>query len=82
MVLSALSTKDSRPQEASKKTRKRDVIQSNSVNSNNVNAPEKLLNQDKLLNIALNAYYKSEARGFELGHEIQDWLEAEAEVAQ
>ncbi|WP_036302659.1 DUF2934 domain-containing protein [Methylotenera sp. L2L1] len=37
---------------------------------------------DKLLHIAVTAYYKAESRGFEPGHEIQDWLEAEAEVVQ
>jgi hypothetical protein len=26
------------------------------------------------------AYYKAEARGFEPGHEMDDWLTAEAEV--
>lgn len=30
--------------------------------------------------VAERAYYKAEARGYEPGHEIQDWLEAEAEV--
>ncbi|MDP3678080.1 MAG: DUF2934 domain-containing protein [Methylotenera sp.] len=28
------------------------------------------------------AYYKAEARGFESGHEVEDWLEAEAELLQ
>lgn len=28
------------------------------------------------------AYYKAEARGFEPGHEVEDWLAAEAEVLQ
>lgn len=37
-------------------------------------------NQDKLLRIAVNAYYKAESRGFEPGHELQDWLAAEAET--
>lgn len=32
--------------------------------------------------IALCAYYKAEARGFEAGHEMEDWLAAEAEVNQ
>lgn len=36
--------------------------------------------QDKLLRIAVNAYYKAESRGFEPGHELQDWLAAEAET--
>ncbi|MGZ8270829.1 MAG: DUF2934 domain-containing protein [Methylophilus sp.] len=30
--------------------------------------------------IAERAYYKAEARGYEPGHEIQDWIEAEAEI--
>lgn len=30
--------------------------------------------------IAAAAYYKAEKRGFEPGHELLDWLEAEAEV--
>lgn len=37
---------------------------------------------DELSRIAECAYYKAEARGYEPGHEIQDWLEAEAEIAQ
>ncbi|MDI1298798.1 DUF2934 domain-containing protein [Methylotenera sp.] len=32
--------------------------------------------------VAESAYYKAEARGFESGHELEDWLAAEAEVAQ
>lgn len=28
------------------------------------------------------AYYKAEARGFEPGHEMDDWLAAEAETKQ
>jgi hypothetical protein len=30
--------------------------------------------------IAEVAYYRAERRGFEPGHEVQDWLSAEAEV--
>lgn len=30
--------------------------------------------------IAERAYYRAERRGFEPGHELEDWLEAEAEV--
>lgn len=29
--------------------------------------------------IAELAYYKAESRGFEPGHEVEDWLEAEQE---
>lgn len=32
--------------------------------------------------IAECAYYKAEARGFEPGHEMEDWLAAEAETIQ
>jgi hypothetical protein len=38
------------------------------------------LERDVFAQIALTAYYKAETRGYEPGHEIQDWLEAEAEV--
>ena len=31
--------------------------------------------------IALAAYFKAEARGFEPGHELEDWLAAERELA-
>ena len=31
---------------------------------------------------AERAYYRSEARGFEPGHEMDDWLAAEAEVLE
>ncbi len=37
---------------------------------------------DKLSCIAVLAYYKAEARGYELGHEMQDWLDAEAEIME
>lgn len=30
--------------------------------------------------IAMRAYGKAEQRGFEPGHETEDWLEAEAEI--
>ena len=41
-----------------------------------------LNNEDMISRIAVSAYYKAEARGYEPGHEIQDWLEAEAEMRQ
>jgi DUF2934 family protein len=30
--------------------------------------------------IALAAYYRAQSRDFDPGHELEDWLEAEAEV--
>jgi len=35
--------------------------------------------EDNFSRISLCAYYKAEARGFEPGHEMEDWLAAEAE---
>jgi hypothetical protein len=39
--------------------------------------PEEMLVQA----ISQAAYYRAEARGFESGHEIEDWIEAEKQVA-
>ena len=38
--------------------------------------------EDKLSFIAVAAYYKAEVRGYEPGHEMQDWLDAEAEIME
>ncbi|MGR8999727.1 MAG: DUF2934 domain-containing protein [Gammaproteobacteria bacterium] len=35
---------------------------------------------DRDARIAELAYYKAESRGFEPGHELEDWLEAEREL--
>jgi len=37
---------------------------------------------DHQLRVALAAYYIAEKRGFEPGHELDDWLAAEAAVAR
>ena len=37
--------------------------------------------KDFLALIAESAYYKAEKRGFEPGHELEDWLAAEVEIA-
>ena len=34
--------------------------------------------EKRILRIAESAYYKAEARGFSPGHELDDWLAAEA----
>ena len=41
---------------------------------NTINLP------DRDVRIAELAYYKAESRGFEPGHEMEDWLEAEREL--
>lgn len=40
-------------------------------------APSASLEED----IAVRAYFKAEARGFEPGHDLDDWLAAESEIA-
>lgn len=37
---------------------------------------------DQFYRTAECAYYKAEARGFETGHEMEDWFAAESEVNQ
>lgn len=38
--------------------------------------------QDVSCSVAMCAYFKAEARGFEPGRELEDWLAAEAEVGK
>ncbi len=45
-------------------------------------ATDSLEAEDKLSRIAVLAYYKAEARGYEPGHEMQDWLDAEVEITK
>lgn len=54
----------------------------NSNSSNDALKTEEAISPDQSLidQIAVNAYYKFEARGYQPGFEIQDWLEAEAEI--
>lgn len=39
-------------------------------------------NEELTRHIAEAAYFKAESRGFEPGHEVEDWLNAEKETAQ
>lgn len=49
-----------------------------------VSNPSEAAQNDKERNarIAVSAYYKALARGFEPGYELSDWLTAEAEESQ
>ena len=38
--------------------------------------------QDRYSRVAECAYYRAQARGFEPGHEEEDWLEAEEELSE
>jgi hypothetical protein len=43
-------------------------------------SPQDLSNEDLYKLIQETAYFKAKARGFAPGREVQDWIEAEAEV--
>ncbi len=45
-------------------------------------SPKGLSNEDLYRLIQETAYFKAKARGFAPGREVQDWIEAEAEVRQ
>lgn len=51
----------------------------NTVNSVSEAPSETICLPDGDARIAELAYYKAERRGFEPGHELDDWLEAERE---
>ncbi len=40
------------------------------------------MQEDRYSRVAIAAYYKAQERGFQPGHELDDWLSAEAEVKQ
>jgi hypothetical protein len=45
-----------------------------------LNQEEAETNSDQSARIAELAYFKAEQRGFEPGHELDDWYEAEQEI--
>jgi hypothetical protein len=45
-------------------------------------APPRQTTQERQALIAKAAYFRAERRGFRAGHELEDWLAAEAEVDQ
>ncbi len=51
----------------------------NKVNSASQASGDTIFLPDRDARIAELAYYKAESRGFEPGHELEDWLEAEQE---
>lgn len=48
------------------------------VAKNAARRPAEPAERDRM--IAVAAYYRAERRGFEPGHELEDWLAAEAEI--
>lgn len=58
---------------------KTDRTQSKPSTSSKQQPSSSASNQKTSEQIAFNAYLKAQARGFEPGHELDDWLAAEAE---
>lgn len=67
----------SRPARARKPAQTPPDAPSMDVPSNGQPTPEQLYRM-----IQETAYFKAKARNFQPGHEVQDWIEAEAEVRQ
>jgi DUF2934 family protein len=44
------------------------------------NVREELSSEETRRLIAVAAYYRAKERGFEPGHELEDWVEAESEI--
>ena len=53
------------------------TIEKNEVNSDPEESGNTINPEDRDARIAELAYYKAESRGFEPGHELDDWFEAE-----
>ena len=56
-----------------KNTRKKVTVTGNESNG-------EYMQENRNSRIAIAAYYKAQERGFQPGHELDDWLAAEAEV--
>ena len=66
------------PRKAASVTPKPDTRAARPLSANNVRAETSPEEIRKL--IAEAAYYRAQERGFEPGHELEDWIEAESEV--
>ncbi|MGZ8152978.1 MAG: DUF2934 domain-containing protein [Methylovulum sp.] len=53
----------------------------NEINSGLVEPGNTIYIPDRNAKVAELAYYKAESRGFEPGHELEDWLEAETGIS-
>lgn len=43
--------------------------------------PIEVENAEHQASVAIAAYYRAEQRGFQAGHDLEDWLAAEAQIA-
>jgi len=73
-------TANRRPAKTAPDAPSNDVIQTGATTTGNTRAEMSAEEIYRLIQEA--AYYKAKARGFAPGHEVQDWIEAEAEVRQ
>jgi hypothetical protein len=69
----------SRPAKAQPTSPSSDVIQTGARGNGGGNRAQ-MSPEEVYRLIQETAYYKAKARGFSPGHEVQDWIEAEAEV--
>lgn len=76
---SATATASRRPAKTAPDAPSSDVIQTGAASSGGVSRAD-LSPEEVYRLIQETAYYKAKARGFAPGHEVQDWIEAEAEV--
>lgn len=72
------ATANRRPAKTAPDAPSSDVIQTGA--SSNASTRADMSPEEIYRLIQETAYYKAKARGFAPGHEVQDWIEAEAEV--
>jgi len=60
--------------------RGRAAVDSEEAEQSREEAEKRVSAQAREQMIALAAYYRAQRRNFDPGHELEDWLEAEAEV--
>lgn len=74
------ATANRRPAKTAPDAPSSDVIQTGASSSGKGAGRADMSPEDIYRLIQETAYYKAKARGFAPGHEVQDWIEAEAEV--
>src|SRR5829696_231884 len=73
-------TANRRPAKTAPDAPSSDVIQTRTPARGNGSMGAEMSPEEVYRLIQETAYYKAKARGFAPGHEVQDWIEAEAEV--
>jgi len=69
------------PRKATQATPRPDMrAAASSASSSSVSARPQIASEETRRLIAEAAYFRAKQRGFEPGHELEDWVEAESEV--